>query len=134
MKTITVKYGTRKDILEYLKTTGKKYVDSEKEINDQLDYKIRQGNTYIQLDLTEQIPLEKGCYNQSASEDFIIEDFRKEFHRLLIDDMDDVKKRRDLIDAWEMIVKMEREAEVREAAYIRYMLELKDQLDRGYKL
>ena len=134
MKTIKVKYGTRKDILEYLKTTGKKYVDSEKEINDQLDYKIRQGNTYIQLDLTEQIPLEKGCYNQSASEDFIIEDFRKEFHRLLIDDMDDVKKRRNLIDTWEMVVKMEREAEVREAAYIRYMLELKDQLDRGYKL
>ena len=121
MKTIKVKYGTRKDILEYLKTTGKKYVDSEKEINDQLD-------------LTEQIPLEKGCYNQSASEDFIIEDFRKEFHRLLIDDMDDVKKRRNLIDTWEMVVKMEREAEVREAAYIRYMLELKDQLDRGYKL
>ena len=134
MKTITVKTGTRTEILEYLKTTGKKYVHDEKEINDQLDYEIRQGHTYIHLDLTEQLPSPPGCYNQDASEDVIIAEFNKEHQRLIMDDLDNVERRRKTIDCWETIVKMEREAERRDSEYIRAMLELKDQLDRGYKL
>lgn len=136
MKTITVKHGTRAEILEYVKELKKtKHIaHSEKDINQQLDWQIHQGNNHIHLELTELIDCKDGtgCWAHNVSEDFILAEFNKEYIRLTNEDRDNIELRRHQIDCWEQIVKIEREAERRDAEYNRAMIELQDQLDKYY--
>ncbi len=93
MNTINVKSATRAEILDYVKELRKtKHVaHSNEDINNQLDYEIRQGLTN--------------------------------------EERDNVELRRHQIDCWEQVVKIEREAERRDAEYNQIMIGLQDKLD-----
>ncbi len=133
MNTINVKSATRTEILDYVTELRKtKHIaHTNEDINNQLDWEIRQGHTFIHLELTELINNDngKGCWAKNASEAFIISDFNNEFIRLTNEDRDNIELRRHQIDSWEMVVKIEREAERRDAEYNRAMIELQDTLD-----
>jgi hypothetical protein len=131
MELKNIRIATRVEILAHIKSLGKSLAHDEKDINEQIDWHVRQGHNFIHLQVTELIPSGTGCYAQNADEEFIVSDFNKEYQRLWTDDMDNVERRRDLIDCWETVVKMEREAEKREAEYVRGMMVVKDKLDRG---
>ena len=135
MKTSEIKTGTRADIMAYLKATGKHYAHSEKDINEQIDWLVYQGHNLLRLELTELIDTPKtgGCYAQNASENFILEDFDKEYLRLWVERLEDIQFRQNQVDAWEQIVKMERDAEKRDAEFIHAMFVFKDVLDKKGK-
>ena len=134
IKTVNVKWASRAEILDYVKELRKtKHIaHDDEDINNQLDWDIRQGHNLIHLDLTELVDSEdgKGCWAKNASEDFWLADFNKEFIRLTNEYRDNVDKWRNRIDCWEQVVKFEREAEKRDADYVRAMIELQDRLDR----
>ncbi len=130
MESKTFRVATRAEILAHIKSLGKSLAHDEKDINNQIDWHIRQGHNFIYLQVTKLIPSGTGCYAENADEEFIISDFNKEYQGLWMDDMDNVERRRNLIDCWEIVVKMERDAEKRDAEYVRAMMVVKDRLDR----
>ena len=134
MKTATIKMGTRAEIVEYLKASGKMKDYNEETINEQMDWHIRQGHNLLRMDLTVLVDapdLSFGCSAVNADESFILLDFNKEYERLWVEEMEDIERRRNQIDSWEMIVKMEHEAEQRDGEYVRAMLMFKDNLDKA---
>jgi hypothetical protein len=124
MKTIEVKIGTRKEILEYVtelrkvKTIG----HNDDHINTQLDYHIMNGHNYIHLELTELVPCGHGSSAEDISENFIIADFSSEHQRLMVERMEDNEFRDHKLLCWEQLIKIEKSAELRQGEYFNAMI------------
>lgn len=132
MNTLTVKSGTRQEILDYYKELRKtKHIaHNDEDIAEKLDHEIRQGHNLVHMDLTELENCKSGigCWGKALLDDFFITDFNKEFIRLSNEERDNIELWRHRLESWEQIVKIERESEKRDAEYVRAMTELADKL------
>ena len=133
MNTIQVKAGTKAEFLEYLKTTGKNYTYSQKEISDWIDAQISRGHNMICLDdLTHSVNCSSGigCYVYDASEMFFLTDFRNSYFQVTNEEASDMEIRERKLSAWKQLIRMEEESERRDAEYRLYMAVLKDIVEK----
>lgn len=131
MKTVQVKSATIEELLAYAEEH--KYYPSGERLREEIDQNIRMGNNYMHVEFVEHTPCKSGigCYAEDRSVDVILENFPKEHRRVTLADEDDPVRRKCKIDCWEQVVKMEREAEKREAEFVQTMLANKEKIEKS---